>query len=240
MLPDACALEAKDTSKRFGNRVAVDDVSFALPQGSFLVVFGPNGAGKTTLLRMMATLEAPTSGHIYVGGVDLCENPDEVRSNLGMVAHSSMLYPDLTAQENLALYGELYGVDDPSGRAKELLDAVGLKHRRTDKVCSLSRGMVQRVSIARALVHDPSVVLLDEPYSGLDSHAASIFEDLIADLGGSHTFCMVSHDFERGLALASHVLFMDRGRCAFFGEKGEPTADGLTELYRKCAGRGAA
>ena len=171
----APALRVEKLVKKFGTRKAADGITFALPQGAFLSVFGPNGAGKTTLLRMLATLARPTSGTIEVLGVDAKEKPDEVRELIGIISHNTMLYPDLTAEENLILYAKLYGVSDPKARAIELLDAVGLKARRLDRVRTFSRGMKQRTAIARALVNDPAVVLLDEPYSGLDPHAVEIF-----------------------------------------------------------------
>ena len=158
------AVEVKHLSKVFGTRKAVDDVSFELPEGSFLSIFGPNGAGKTTLLRVLSTLARPTSGEAFVAGIDVREEPDEAREHIGLISHQSMLYPDLTAEENLLLYAKLYGVEDPEARVAELLDAVGLAHRKLDLVRTFSRGMTQRVSIARALVHDPDVVFLDEPY----------------------------------------------------------------------------
>jgi len=173
------AVEAKELSKAFGTRKALDGVSFDLPEGAFLSIFGPNGAGKTTLLKLLSTLARPTGGQARVGGIDLKEEPDKARELIGVIPHQSMLYPDLTAEENLALYAELYGVADPKARAVELLEAVGLSHRRLDPVRTFSRGMTQRISIARALVHDPAVVFLDEPYSGLDPHAVDIFDSLI-------------------------------------------------------------
>ena len=180
--PVETALSVDHLTKSFGGRKAVDDVSFALPEGAFLSVFGPNGAGKTTLLRMLATLSRPTEGTITLAGIDVKEEPERVREAIGLISHNPMLYPDLTAEENLLLYAKLYGVADPQKRVIELLDAVGLKHRRLDRVRTFSRGMTQRVSIARALVNDPSVVLLDEPYSGLDPHAMHIFDELIASV----------------------------------------------------------
>ncbi len=173
--PVETALTVDHLTKSFGGRKAVDNVSFALPEGAFLSVFGPNGAGKTTLLRMLATLSRPTEGTMTLAGIDVKEEPERVREAIGLISHNPMLYPDLTAEENLLLYAKLYGVSDPQNRVIELLDAVGLKHRRLDRVRTFSRGMTQRVSIARALVNDPSVVLLDEPYSGLDPHAMHIF-----------------------------------------------------------------
>ncbi|MFR5195610.1 MAG: ABC transporter ATP-binding protein, partial [Eggerthella lenta] len=168
------AIKTKKLSKVFGNRRAVDNVSIEVPQGAFLSIFGPNGAGKTTLLRVLSTLSRATSGSATLMGVDLKEDPDKARDHIGLISHNSMLYPDLTAEQNLMIYARLYGVVDPEARVLELLEAVELKHRRLDVVRTFSRGMTQRLSIARALIHDPDVVFLDEPYSGLDPHAVEI------------------------------------------------------------------
>lgn len=234
------ALTVDHLTKSFGGRKAVDDVSFALPEGAFLSVFGPNGAGKTTLLRMLATLSRPTEGTIEVGGVSLKEEPDRARESIGLISHNPMLYPDLTAEENLLLYAKLYGVENPQKRVIELLDAVGLKHRRLDRVRTFSRGMTQRTSIARALINDPSLVLLDEPYSGLDPHAIEIFDELIESVRENRTFVMVSHDLDKGLALASHVLVLAKGRVVAFAEKGDLADDEFRALYRSTVGLGVA
>lgn len=234
------ALTVDHLTKSFGGRKAVDDVSFALPEGAFLSVFGPNGAGKTTLLRMLATLSRPTEGTIEVGGISLKEEPDRARESIGLISHNPMLYPDLTAEENLLLYAKLYGVENPQKRVIELLDAVGLKHRRLDRVRTFSRGMTQRTSIARALINDPSLVLLDEPYSGLDPHAIEIFDELIESVRENRTFVMVSHDLDKGLALASHVLVLAKGRVVAFAEKGDLADDEFRALYRSTVGLGVA
>lgn len=234
------AIRVDHLTKQFGTRKAVDDVTFALPRGAFLSVFGPNGAGKTTLLRMLATLARPSAGSMEIDGLDVREKPDEVRERVGLISHNSMLYPDLTAEENLVLYAQLYGVRDPEKRARELLSAVGLKSRRLDRVGTFSRGMTQRVAIARALVNDPSVVLLDEPYSGLDPHAVEIFDELIASQRAGRTFVMVSHDFEKGSALADHVLVMARGRVVRFDRSDELDISELREVYRTTVGMGVA
>ena len=234
------AIRCTGLTKAFGTRKAVDDLSFELPRGAFLSVFGPNGAGKTTLLRLLATLARPSAGAIEVDGIDLKEEPDRAREAIGLISHNSMLYPDLTAEENLLLYARLYGVREPEHRVIELLDAVGLKHRRLDRVRTFSRGMTQRVSIARALVNDPSVVLLDEPYSGLDPHAIDIFDELIASVRDGRTFVMVSHDLEKGFRLADHVLVMARGRAVSFGPKDELDEDEFRALYRSTVGSGVA
>ena len=234
------AVEVKHLSKVFGTRKAVDDVSFELPEGSFLSIFGPNGAGKTTLLRVLSTLARPTSGEAFVAGIDVREEPDDAREHIGLISHQSMLYPDLTAEENLLLYAKLYGVEDPEARVAELLDAVGLAHRKLDLVRTFSRGMTQRVSIARALVHDPDVVFLDEPYSGLDPHAVEIFDELIGSVRGDRTFVMVSHDLAKGFAMCTHALVLARGRVVSFAPKDELHYDEFAALYRDTVGMGVA
>lgn len=234
------AIEAVKVSKVFGARKALDKVSFSLPQGAFLSVFGPNGAGKTTLLRILATLSKPTSGDVRVGGVALKEQPDAARQEVGLISHAPMLYPDLTAEENLMFYAQLYGVENPRQRVLELLDAVGLKHRRLDVVRTFSRGMTQRVSIARALINNPSVVLLDEPYAGLDPHAVEIFDELLATVREGRTFVMVSHDLDKGFAMASHLLVLARGKVVSFGEKEGTDRAQFEALYRETVGMGVA
>jgi len=234
------AIEAQGLTKAFGTRKALDGVSFELPEGAFLSIFGPNGAGKTTLLRVLSTLARPTAGAASICGVDLRENPDEARGLIGMISHAPMLYPDLTAEENLLLYAELYGVADPKSRVLELLDAVGLSHRRLDPVRTFSRGMTQRVSIARALVHDPRVVFLDEPYSGLDPHAVDIFDGLIASVRGDRTFVMVSHDLAKGFGLCTHALVLARGRVVTFSAKDDLDYESFAQLYRETVGMGVA
>lgn len=234
------AITVEHLTKSFGGRKAVDNVSFTLPEGAFLSVFGPNGAGKTTLLRMLATLARPTEGAITLAGINLKEEPEQAREAIGLISHNPMLYPDLTAEENLLLYARLYGVPEPERRVVELLDAVGLKHRRLDRVRTFSRGMTQRVSIARALVNDPAVVLLDEPYSGLDPHAIDIFDDLIGRVRDGRTFVMVSHDLEKGFRLADHVLVMARGRAVSFGPKDALDPEEFRVLYRSTVGSGVA
>ena len=236
----AYAIETEHLTKAFGTRKAVDDVTFALEEGAFLSIFGPNGAGKTTLLRMLATLARPTGGAVRVAGIDLREEPDAARARIGMISHAPILYPDLTALENLELYAQLYGVNDPQARARELLDAVGLSMRRLDAVRTFSRGMVQRVAIARALVHDPQVVLLDEPYSGLDPHAVEIFDGLIESVRNGRTFVMVSHDLQKGWDMCTHALVLARGRVVSFACKADLDRDDFSRMYRETVGTGVA
>lgn len=234
------AIRAEGLTKVFGGRRAVDDVTFAVPQGAFLSIFGPNGAGKTTLLRLLATLGRATSGQAWLMGIDVKEEPDRAREHLGLISHNSMLYPDLTAEENLMIYARLYGVEDPRSRVLELLDAVELKHRRLDVVRTFSRGMTQRLSIARALIHDPDVVFLDEPYSGLDPHAVEIFDDLIASTRAGRTFVMVSHDLQKGFAMCTHALVLSKGRVVTFDARDDIDYGSFTDLYRTTVGMGVA
>ena len=232
------AIETKRLSKVFGNRRAVDKVSISVPQGAFLSIFGPNGAGKTTLLRMLSTLARPTDGKAFLMGIDIKEDPDKVRDHIGLISHNAMLYPDLTAEENLMLYARLYGVENPQQRVMDMLEAVELKHRRLDVVRTFSRGMTQRLSIARALIHDPDVVFLDEPYSGLDPHAADIFDELLASVRENHTFVMVSHDLQKGFDMCTHALVLAKGRVVAFDEKENFEFDEFRELYRATVGMG--
>lgn len=237
---EVAAIRTKKLSKTFGGRRAVDKVTIEVPQGAFLSIFGPNGAGKTTLLRMLSTLSRPTAGETYLMGLDLKEDADTARQHIGLISHNSMLYPDLTAEQNLLLYAKLYGLEDPQGRVMELLEAVELKHRRLDAVRTFSRGMTQRLSIARALIHDPDVVFLDEPYSGLDPHAMDIFDDLIARNREGRTFVMVSHDLRKGFDMCTHALMLARGRVVSFEQKESLDFDEFADLYRSTVGMGVA
>lgn len=234
------AISLSNITKVFGDRRAVDKVSFDLPQGTFLSIFGPNGAGKTTLLRMLSTLTRATSGTAELLGIDIKEKPDDVRDHIGFISHNSMIYPDLTAEENLMFAAQLYGVENPKKRVIEMLDAVELKHRRLDQVRTFSRGMTQRISIARALIHDPEVVFLDEPYSGLDPHAVDIFDGLIEQVRQDRTFVMVSHDLNKGYSMCSHALVLAKGKVITFAEKENLDFEEFSALYKKTVGMGVA
>jgi len=240
------AIKTKDLSKVFGQRKALDKVTFDLPQGAFLSIFGPNGAGKTTLLRILSTLARASSGSAEVLGFDLKEKPGDLRGYIGFISHKPLLYLDLSAEENLLLTAKLYGVENPEQRVQELLATVELTSRKHDIVRTFSRGMTQRLSIARALVHDPQVVFLDEPYSGLDPHAVRIFDDLLQKIrlqGESatpRTFCMVSHDMQKGLTLATHLLILERGKVVLFAEKDSVDPQEFEQLYHKSVGMGVA
>lgn len=236
----ANAIETKKLTKVFGDRKALDKVSIEVPEGAFLSIFGPNGAGKTTLVRTLATLSRATSGTALVAGFDAKEEPDKVREHIGLISHNPMLYPDLTAMENLMFTAQLYGVVNAEERVRELLRAVELDHRRFDVVRTFSRGMTQRLSIARALMNDPDVVFLDEPYAGLDPHAVEIFDGLIEQLRDGRTFIMVSHDLQKGFDVCTHALVLARGRVVSYAPKEDIDFEQFHQLYRETVGMGVA
>ncbi len=237
---EAPAVQLDQLSKVFGDRYALKNVSLELPAGSFLSIFGPNGAGKTTLLRILATLARPTSGTVTVAGISLKDDADAAREQIGLISHNSMLYADLNAEQNLQLYARLYGIENAQERVDEMLDAVELSHRRLDTVRTFSRGMTQRLAIARALLHDPQVVLLDEPYSGLDPHAVEIFDSLLEAVRENRTFVMVSHDLRKGFEACSHALVLARGTKVAFAAKEEIDYDAFAALYHETVGMGVA
>jgi heme exporter protein A len=232
------ALEVRDVSRTFGARKALDKVSFEVPQGAFLSIFGPNGAGKSTLLKVLATLTVPSSGVAKVLDLDVVEDSVPLRERIGFISHNPLLYPDLSAEENLEFFAEIYSLEHPKERIRELLTAVELDHRRLDLVRTFSRGMLQRLSIARALLHAPDVIFLDEPYSGLDPHAMDILDSLIAQIREQHTFVMVSHDLAKGLQLCSHALILAKGKVVLFEEKADIDEAEFSATYRQTVGMG--
>ena len=232
------ALEVRDLSRTFGARKALDKVTFDLPKGAFLSIFGPNGAGKTTMLKVLSTLTNPSSGTAKIFGLDVVQDAVLLREKIGFISHNPLLYPDLTAEENLEFFAELYCIDNPKERVRELLTAVELDHRRFDSVGTFSRGMTQRLSIARALLHHPDVLFLDEPYSGLDPHAMDILDALIGTVREEHTFVMISHDLQKGLELCSHALILAKGKVVLFEEREAIDPDAFAATYRATVGMG--
>jgi heme exporter protein A len=206
------ALTASGLARTYGPRRAVDDVSFTLPWRECLALFGPNGAGKTTLLRMLAGLLRPTTGTVSIEGVSVRESPAE-RARVGLISHHSLLYAALTARENVELAARLYGVRDPARAALSALERMRVADRADTVVRRLSRGLQQRVSIARAMVHAPRVVLLDEPFTGLDEVGARALTDAITELKAeAAALVLVTHNLAEGLALGTQVGVMLNGR----------------------------
>jgi heme exporter protein A len=226
-------IEVAGLSKYFGKRKVLTKISFELEKGGFLSLFGPNGAGKTTLVKILSTLVAPSEGTISVAGLDPYRNSAAIRSKIGLISHSPLLYLDLSAEENLKFYGAMYGVDNLDARIDELLEQVELDHRRYDLVRTFSKGMTQRLAIARALLHRPSVLFLDEPHTGLDPHAVDILESLLDTIRQDHTFIMITHNIERGLALCSKAMILYNGQIAFYQNKADLDKDMFNEIYRQ-------
>ena len=200
------AVEAVAVEKWYGAMPAVRGISFALAAGEFLTVFGPNGAGKTTLLRILCGAVAPTRGSVRIAGEDTKAGEGEWRRRIGLLSHETFLYPGLTAAENLDFYARLYALPDRAARIREVLASVGLWERRDDRVRTFSRGMQQRVALARTLLHEPEAVFLDEPYTGLDPHAAATLRGVLERLrDGRRTVVLVTHNLSQGLELADRV-----------------------------------
>jgi heme exporter protein A len=229
----AVFLEARELSRSFGPVRAVDGISFFLSEGDVLTVLGPNGAGKTTLLGMLGGALRPDSGTILLRGEP--RNPAETawRREIGVLSHRTFLYGALSARENLAFYGRLYGVGGLAERVEEGLAEVGLVGQGDRPVRGFSRGMRQRLALARTLLHSPALVLLDEPFTGLDLHAAALLRDVLLRLrDGRRTVVLVTHNLLEGLALADRVAIQDRGRFAFLGARTEIPAGGEERFYR--------
>jgi heme exporter protein A len=218
------AIELADVGRAYGDRIALAGVTLALSEGETLAVFGANGAGKTTLLRILATLLRPHRGVAKVLGRELPREGWAVRGKVGLLGHEPLLYRDLSARENLQFHARLHDV--PFARVDELLEAVGLTLRADDPVHTYSRGMVQRTAVCRAVLHSPSLLLLDEPLAGLDPGAS----ELVAPLIGGGTRVLISHDVEHGLAEADLVLGLRGGRVAFCAP--DVSAGDVRALYR--------
>jgi heme exporter protein A len=223
------ALELAGLERRYGERTALDDVSFELDAGRTLVVFGPNGAGKSTLLRVLSTLLRPHAGSVRVLGGTLPDEEWTVRGKIGLLGHEPLLYRDLTGRENLRFHARLHGVAPT--RIAELLDAVAMSRRADEPVRSLSRGMVQRLAVCRAVLHEPELLLLDEPLANLDPAGRDLVEPLIGRSSG-RTRVIASHDPTGGLAEADVVLGLRGGRTRLYASAGELDAAAVAELYR--------
>jgi heme exporter protein A len=229
MVAAAPAIELAGLTRRYGERVALQDVTLTVPVGATLVVFGPNGAGKSTLLRVLATLLRPHAGTARVLGHALPDEGWAVRGRIGLLGHAPLLYRDLSGRENLAFHARLHGV--ALERASALIEQVGLSARADDKVHTYSRGMVQRLAVCRAVLHDPEVLLLDEPRANLDPAAAELVEPLIGAASG-RTRIVTSHDPAGGLAEADLALGLRAGRADLVAPAGELDAGQIGALYR--------
>jgi len=232
MQPETLALDSHKIEKKFGYAYAVRNVTLQLRRGEFVVLFGSNGAGKTTLLRMAATLIRPTNGTVCVEGFDARKQPEEARRRIGFLSHNTFVYRDLSALDNLRFFCRLYGVPEDEGRLLQILDRVDLKRRANDPVRAFSRGMQQRVGIARALLHDPSLILLDEPYTGLDAKAAQTLDDLLDEAAeAGKTVVLTSHDLQQGLRSATRAVILDKGSIVHDSPASDPAVRSAYARY---------
>ena len=227
-------IEVKNLIKRFGHKQVLRNLNFQVKQGEFVAILGPNGAGKTTFLRILSSLSKPTYGSVRISGFLLPGEAAAVRLKLGVVSHQPLLYGDLSAEENLKFYSRLYGMGKSPERITEILQLIGLEKRRKDLVRTFSRGMQQRLAIGRAIFHDPEVLLLDEPHTGLDQDASITLDEILKQVATrGRTVVMTSHDLARVAILASRFDVLSKGRILDSIQSEKLPTHGLLEFYQE-------
>jgi len=230
-------IKIKGLMKQYGLNPVLRGINVQVAAGEFVTLVGPNGAGKSTLMRIVATLLRPDAGEVEIGGWPLSSHAHKVRRHIGLVSHQSLLYQDLTAAENLTFFARLYGLDNEAERVQQALKMVGLRARQRDPVSSFSRGMTQRLTIARATLHEPEVLLLDEPYTGLDQDAVALLDRLLlAEKERGRTVLMITHDLIHSLNVSDRLLFLHNGRIVHEVLAGIEAGE-LINLYRQFTGR---
>ena len=227
-------ITVKKLVKRFGLKTVLRGVNFSVQPGEFVALLGPNGAGKTTFLRILASLSRPTLGEVDVAGYKLPKEAAAVRARLGVVSHLPLLYGDLSAEENLRFYGRMYGIPNLELRITEVLEMVGLENRRRDLTRTFSRGMQQRLAIGRAVLHDPDVMLFDEPYTGLDQDASTMLDEVLKTVAArGRTVVMTSHDLARAEDLATRFDILSRGVITASTTRGQLENSNLLAFYKQ-------
>lgn len=227
----ANALEIDGVWKYYGDFAALRDVGFQVMRGSTVALLGRNGAGKTTLLRIIAGLSKPSQGSVSVLGLDV--RTDSARRRIGVLGHGISLYDELSASENLMIFARLYGIEEPRKRAHEWLERTGLERVRDGLVREFSRGMRQRLAVARAFLHEPELLLFDEPFTALDDRAIAVLQKLLAEAHArGRTIIMSTHQLKEALELATHVALIRRGQIAYKGERTQQMVDDTGWLYR--------
>ena len=232
---DDVAVRIRGLSKAFGRAPALRGIDLDVPTGATLSLLGPNGSGKTTLIRVMASLTRPDSGEVWVRGVPLRTRAPALRRMIGLVGHDPLLYDDLTARENLRFVCRMFGVERADERIEEVAADMGMSSNLDRKAGVMSHGMKKRFSIARALLHDPPVLLLDEPESGLDLEAVGLLDAIISRRDTSRTVIMTTHDLERAVALADRVAALEDGRLVY-DEARSPDSDEVRGMYVSIVG----
>jgi heme exporter protein A len=227
-------IEVKKLVKRFGLKTILRGVDFQVQPGEFVALLGPNGSGKTTFLRILASLSRPSLGSVKVAGYSLPNESAQVRAKLGVVSHLPLLYPDLTAEENLGFYAHMYGIPNANAKITEVLQIVGLENRRKDLVRTFSRGMQQRLAIGRAILHEPEIVLFDEPYTGLDQDASVMLDEVLRSVASNgRTVVMTSHDLIRAESLATRFDVLSRGVIIASTAKENLQTTNLMDFYKQ-------
>jgi heme exporter protein A len=226
-------IQVRKLVKRFGLKSVLQSLDFQVESGEFVALLGPNGAGKTTFLRILSSLSRPAMGEVRIAGFRLPQQAAAVRHILGVVSHQPLLYGDLTAEENLHFYGRMYGIQGLDKRLTEVLGMVGLATRRGDLVRTFSRGMQQRLAIGRAVLHDPEVMLFDEPHTGLDQDACAMLDNVLGEVAArGRTVVMTSHDLARAADLASRFDVLSRGKIVASARREDIPPDRLLGFYR--------
>ena len=229
------AIETQGLTKSFGHRMALRDIDLRVRRGETVAILGPNGAGKTTLIKVLATIMNPTSGNLLVDGLPAKDNAEEIRRKIGVVTHQTFLYSNLTAHENLDFYCRMYDVPAARERIQQVLALVGMTHRSRERMGTLSRGMQQRLSLARAVLHNPTIMLLDEPETGLDQQAISmLWQRLPAEVGEKRTTIFTTHNLERGLEICDCLLILNRGKIIYQTSNKANDVEELKRIYRQC------
>jgi heme exporter protein A len=225
-------IEIKKLTKQADNKLILRGVDLSIKKGETVGILGPNGAGKSTLLKVLATLIKPTSGSITINGLDLKKNQVEIKKILGYLPHSSLLYDHYSPLENLVFFGDLYGVKHSEQRAVELVKEVGLSFFLNEPVKNFSRGMIQRIAIARAIIHDPEVLLLDEPHTGLDQGAISILNNVILNMKQKGTTTLiVTHDFKQAAEICDRIIIVKSGKIVDDFKIEQPSLNVVSEKY---------
>jgi len=230
-------IETHDVTKIYGTVPAIRDVNLAVAWGDSCTVFGPNGSGKSTLIRLLSSLTNTTSGHIKINNLDLAKNGYQLRRSVGVVTHQTFLYGGLTGYENLQFYGRMFSVSSLKDRIGTLVENLGIGNQIHHKVRALSQGMQKRISIARALLHDPSILLLDEPEASLDLQAQEILDaKLLEHRNNQGITIMTTHDLNRGLALGGQIVILAKGRIVYQEYSGNLDLHRFSETYDRAIG----
>jgi ABC-type multidrug transport system ATPase subunit len=231
-------IETERLEKKFGFKTVLRKVDLFLKKGDFLTLFGPNGAGKTTLIHILSTVMLPTSGTARIAGFDTRYDREAISKVIGVISHDTFLYSNLTAYENLKFYGMMYGVLPLNQKIEQSIEWVGLSQYMNDRVQTFSRGMQQRLSVARAMIHDPLILFLDEPYTGLDQHGAEHLKQILQEFRSQKkTIIMTSHDIDRGLELCNRTAILNSGTFVYEEEISKLSKGDFKQTYLKLTGR---